>query len=259
MEIPNVKLFNDDCFNVMSKLGNETIDLILTDLPYGVTACKWDTPIDLKLMWKEFIRIIKKNGNIVLTAVQPFSSVLVTSNLKMFRYEWIWEKPQGTNPMLAKFQPMRNQEHILVFSKKRGKYFPIMEEGVPYNGFESNDKKIGEVYGSLKSTHKKNYGTRYPKAIQKFKSERKGYHPTQKPVRLMEYLIKTYTEVNDTVLDITMGSGTTGIAAMNLDRKFIGIELEEKYYNICRKRIQEYNRVNSFFGDRKERNSEDIV
>jgi len=237
MENKNITLINGDCLVEMKNIQDNSIDLILTDLPYGVTACKWDSIIPLDQLWIQYKRIIKEDGNIVLTATQPFSSSLVMSNPEWFRYEWIWEKPQGTNPMLAKYQPMKNHEQILVFSKKRSKYYPQMTKGDPYKAFISDSKQIGEVYGNLKSIHKENNGTRYPKSVKKFKQDRKGFHPTQKPLTLMKYLIKTYTQENDLVLDNTMGSGTTGVACYQLNRKFIGIELEKKYYDIAQKRI----------------------
>jgi len=247
MENENIILYNNDCFDILPTINNNTIDLILCDLPYGITACKWDTPIDLKELWKEYKRIIKDDGNIILTASQPFTSILVCSNLKMFRYEWIWEKPQGTNPMQAKFSPLKNHENILVFSKKRGRYFPQMEKGSPYKGFESKDKKIGEVYGNLKSIHKENKGSRYPKSVNRFKQDRKGLHPTQKPVLLMEYLIKTYTRVDDLVLDNCMGSGTTGEACIKNNRKFIGIEDDDVIFKKASKRLNNLNMVDLFF------------
>jgi len=234
-----VTLIHGDCLDVMKNIPDKSIDLILTDLPYGVTACKWDSVIDIEHMWTQYKRIIMDDGNIVLTATQPFSSHLVMSNPEWFKYEWIWENPQGMNPLLAKHQPMKNHEQILVFSKKRGRYFPQMEKGDPYKSFMAqDDATIGEVYGSGKSQHKENNGIRYPKSIKKFKQDRKGFHPTQKPLELMKYLIKTYTLEQQTVLDSTMGSGTTGLACKHLNRKFIGIELDETYFNTAKERIQ---------------------
>jgi len=247
MENKNIRLFLGDCIKIMKdNIKDGEVDLILCDLPYGITACKWDTPINLDDLWLQYKRISKNNSNIILTASQPFTSILVNSNLKMFRYEWIWEKPQGTNPLQAKYSPLKNHENILVFSKKRGKYFPQMEKGNPFKGFKSDEKNIGEVYGDLKSIHKENNGTRYPKTVKKFKQDRGGLHPTQKPIELMEYLIKTYSEKNDVVLDNCMGSGTTGVACIKLNRNFIGIELDEKYFNVAKKRIESYN-LNDFF------------
>jgi len=173
----------------------------------------------------------------VLTAAQPFTTILAASNLESFRYEWIWEKPQGTNPMNAKVMPLKSHENILVFYRKKPVYNPQMWYSTPYSGFSSDTSKIGEVYGSAKSKHRDNpEGSRYPKTVLKFKQE-KGLHPTQKPVEMMEYLIKTYSNGGDTVLDNTMGSGTTGVACMNTNRNFIGIEQDEKYYEIAEQRI----------------------
>jgi site-specific DNA-methyltransferase (adenine-specific) len=226
-----------DCLEVMKDIPDQSIDMILCDLPYGTTACKWDVIIPFDKLWEQYTRITKDDAAIVLTAAQPFTSVLVSSNLKMFRYEWIWEKPQGTNPLNAKVMPMKSHENILIFSKKRAKYFPQMEEGKPYSGFSSKDgATIGEVYANQKSIHRENHGTRYPKTIRRFKQE-KGLHPTQKPVELFEYLIRTHSEEGDLVLDNCIGSGTTAIAAINSKRNYIGIEMEDKYYRITNERI----------------------
>lgn len=226
-----------ECLEEISKLNDDCVDMILTDLPYGTTACKWDSIIPLEEMWKQFNKVCKENGAMVFTAQQPFTTTLAASNLNNFRYEWIWEKPQGTNPMNAKVMPLKSHENILVFYRKKPVYNPQMEKGKPYGGFTSNTSKIGEVYGSAKSKHRDNpEGTRYPKTVLRYKQE-KGFHPTQKPVPLMEYMIRTYTNVGDTVLDATMGSGTTGVACINTNRKFIGIEQDEKYYGIAQKRI----------------------
>jgi site-specific DNA-methyltransferase (adenine-specific) len=173
----------------------------------------------------------------VFTAAQPFTTILAASNLENFRYEWIWEKPQGTNPMNAKVMPLKSHENILVFYRKKPVYNPQMWYSTPYSGFSSDTSKIGEVYGSAKSKHRDNpEGSRYPKTVLRFKQE-KGLHPTQKPVEMMEYLIRTYSNEGDVVLDNTMGSGTTGVACVNTNRNFIGIEMEENYYKIAEQRI----------------------
>ena len=227
-----------ECLEEMSKLDDDCVDMILTDLPYGTTACKWDSIIPLDEMWEQFNRVCKQDGAMVFTAQQPFTTTLAASNLKNFRYEWIWEKPQGTNPMNSKVMPLKSHENILVFYRKKPVYNPQMEKGTPYGGFSSDTAKIGEVYGSAKSKHRDNpEGTRYPKTVLRHKQE-KGFHPTQKPTTLMEYLIRTYSNEGDTVLDATMGSGTTGVACVNTDRQFIGIEQDEKYYKISKERIQ---------------------
>ena len=227
-----------ECLDEMSKLDDGCVDMILTDLPYGTTACKWDSIIPLDEMWEQFNRVCKQDGAMVFTAQQPFTTTLAASNLKNFRYEWIWEKPQGTNPMNSQVMPLKSHENILVFYRKKPVYNPQMEKGTPYGGFSSDTAKIGEVYGSAKSKHRDNpEGTRYPKTVLRHKQE-KGFHPTQKPTTLMEYLIRTYSNEGDTVLDATMGSGTTGVACVNTDRQFIGIEQDEKYYKISKERIQ---------------------
>lgn len=226
-----------ECLEEMSKLDDDCVDMILTDLPYGTTACKWDSIIPLDEMWEQFNRVCKEDGAMVFTAQQPFTTTLAASNLKSFRYEWIWEKPQGTNPMNSKVMPLKSHENILVFYRKKPVYNPQMEKGTPYGGFSSDTAKIGEVYGSAKSKHRDNpEGTRYPKTVLRHKQE-KGFHPTQKPVTLMEYLIRTYTNEGDTVLDATMGSGTTGVACVNTNRNFIGIEMDEGYYNVAQGRL----------------------
>lgn len=228
-----------ESIEAMKKIDDCSIDMVMCDLPYGTTACKWDTIIPLDKLWEQYNRICKQNAAMVFTAAQPFTTVLAYSNIENFRYEWIWEKPQGTNPMNAKIMPLKSHENILVFYRKKPTYNPQMWYSTPYSGFSSDTKTIGEVYGSQKSKHRDNPdGSRYPKTIIKHKQE-KGFHPTQKPVGLMEYLIKTYTNVGDIVVDNTMGSGTTGVACVNTDRKFIGIEMEKEYFDISVKRISE--------------------
>ena len=229
-----------DCLEKMKEIDDKSIDLILADLPYGTTACKWDTIIPFEPLWEQYKRIIKDNGAIVLTASQPFTSALVMSNIKMFKYEWIWEKHQGTNPMSAKISPLKSHENILVFGIGKLKYNPQMEKGNPYSGFNSQTFQ-SEVYGGGKSIHRENKeGDRYPKTILRFtKDKGKRFHPTQKPVALFEYLIKTYTNEGDLVLDNCAGSGTTGVACKNLNRNFIGIEKDPEYFKIAEKRINE--------------------
>ena len=233
-----IQLYKGDCLEVMKQIPDKSVDMILCDLPYGTTACKWDTIIPFEPLWEAYKRIIKDDGAIVLTASQPFTSALIMSNPDMFRYEWIWEKQQGTNPLTAKFQPMKKHEEILIFSKEKPNYNPQMGVGKPYKGFKSDNKNIGAVFGDVKSVHNENKGNRYPTSIIKFNTERTGYHPTQKPVALLEYLIKTYTNESDTVLDNCMGSGTTGVACKRLNRNFIGIELDDKYFEIAKNRIE---------------------
>ena len=192
------------------------------------------------------IGLLKDNGAVVLNAQQPFTTTLASSNIKNFRYEWIWEKPQGTNPLNAKIMPLKSHENVLVFYQKKPTYNPQMWMSTPYSGFKSDDKKIGEVYGSLNSEHRDNpTGERYPKSILKFKQE-KGLHPTQKPVEMMEYFIKTYTNETEIVLDSTMGSGTTGVACVNTNRNFIGIELDDAYFKTAKNRIEKSVGINKF-------------
>ncbi len=230
----------------MDKVADGSVDMILCDLPYGTTACKWDTIIPFEPLWKQYKRIIKRNGAIVLTASQPFTSALVMSNPKWFRYEWIWEKHQGVNPMVAAIQPLKKHEQVLVFYAASPTYNPQMRNGQPYRGFLSkNGAEIGEAYVARVSRHRDNpSGERYPTSIIAVKSERTT-HPTQKPVALMEYLILTYTNEGETVLDNCFGSGTTGVACVNLNRSFIGIEKDAEYFNVGKARIEQAERDKS--------------
>jgi site-specific DNA-methyltransferase (adenine-specific) len=223
----------------MKEIPDGSVDMVLTDPPYGTTACKWDTVIDLPLMWEQLKRITKPDGAIVMTASQPFTSALVMSNPKMFKYCWVWDKRAAGNHGLAKHQPMKVHEDVVVFSQNTHLYLPIMTKG-------KSRKKGGYGLGNSIATGMKEISPRlcddyYPKSILEITNAgRSGkVHPTQKPVALMEYLIRTYTHEGDTVLDFTMGSGTTGVAAKNLGRKFIGIELDQGYFDIAVKRIGE--------------------
>ena len=235
-----IQLINDDCLKKLPTIPNGSIDLILTDPPYGTTACKWDCVIPFEPMWKELKRIIKDNGCIALFGSEPFSSSLRISNIKWFRYDWIWEKSKSTNFLNAKKQPLRKHEDICIFYKNLPTYNPQMKEGLPYNkGFRK--KQNTESYGLFNSVEVKSNGLRYPTDLIYFKtaeSEGNVVHPTQKPVALLEYLIKTYTNKNDTVLDFTMGSGSTGVASKNLNRNFIGIEKDQKYFDIAKQKIE---------------------
>ncbi len=231
-------LLPGDCLKLLPTLLDDSIDMLLVDLPYGTTACKWDSVIPLEPLWAQFNRVCKKNAAMVFTAAQPFTTMLAASNLRHFRYEWIWEKPQGTNPMNAKVMPLKSHENVLVFYRKKPTYNPQMWYSTPYGGFSSETSKIGEVYGSAKSKHRDNpEGSRYPKTVLRFKQE-KGLHPTQKPVEMMEYLIRTYSNEGDTILDCTMGSGTTGVACVNTGRNFVGMESDEKYFALAKERIE---------------------
>ena len=231
------KIYNGDCLEIMDDLIEEGIkvDCILTDPPYGTTACKWDTVIPFDKMWERLNKLIKPNGAIVLFGSEPFSSALRMSNIKNYKYDWIWEKSQGANFMLVKYQPYKVHEIISVFNKHI--YKPQMTKGKPYI---SGKGTSGEITRNITKTQTKNNGTRYPRSIQKFSQDKmKSMHPTQKPVDLLEYLIKTYTNENEVVLDFTMGSGSTGVACMNTNRKFMGIELDKNYFNIAKQRIEE--------------------
>ena len=234
-----MRLLLGDCLEEMNSIDDGSVDLLLTDLPYSLTACKWDSVIDPVELWEHYYRVCKINAAMVFTASQPFTTTLASSNIKDFRYELIWEKPQGTNPMNAKVMPLKSHENILVFYRKRPTYNPQMTQGTPYGGFSSDTAKIGEVYGSAKSKHRDNpEGTRYPKTVLRFAQERGGLHPTQKPVPLFEYLVRTYTNLGETVLDCCMGSGTTGVACHNTGRNFIGIEKDPIYYETAKTRIE---------------------
>lgn len=233
-----VKLINGDCLEVMKTIEDKSIDMILCDLPYGTTACKWDIIIPFELLWEQYNRIIKDNGAIVLFGSEPFSSKLRMSNINNYKYDWIWEKEQGANFMLCKHQPYKVHEIISIFSKKTHNYHPQMTIGKAYI---SGKGKSGDITNNVIKIQTVNNGTRYPRSIQKINTEKsKGsFHPTQKPVALLEYLIKTYTNENELILDNCMGSGGTGIACINTNRNFIGIELDENYFNIAKKRIEE--------------------
>lgn len=237
-------LYLGDCLKVMKSIPDKSIDAIICDLPYGTTACKWDSIIPFEPLWEQYKRIIKDNGAIVLTASQPFTSALVMSNAKWFKHEWIWEKEKGVGFQIAKYRPMQKHESVLVFCKTSPKYFPIMElRDVPY----TRKGCVGDINkttnGVCKIAHEtiqdRTYTHRYPTSIRLFPRDKEKQHPTQKPVALMEYLVKTYTNEGDTILDNCMGSGTTGVACKNLGRKFIGIEKDENYFNIAKARINE--------------------
>ena len=231
-----VTLWHGDCLELMKNIPDGSVDLVLTDPPYGTTACKWDSVIPFEPMWEELNRIIKPNGAICLFGSEPFSSALRMSNIKYFKYDWIWEKEQGANFMLCKYQPYKVHEIVSVFSKSTHNYFPQMTDGKPYI---SRIGTSGDITGNIKKIQTKNDGKRYPRSIQKFCTDKnKSKHPTQKPVALLEYLIRTYTNEGETVLDFTMGSGSTGVACVNTNRHFIGIELDEGYFNIAKERIE---------------------
>jgi len=233
-----IELYNGDCLEVMKGIPDGSIDLIVTDPPYGTTACKWDSIIPLEPMWEQLKRIIKSNGAIVLTASQPFTTTLISSNLPWFKYCWVWEKNRATNFPNAKKRPLTAHEDVVVFMPSGIWYNPQKTEGhSPTNSARGASQ--GSIYNG---DNVRNYvggdTTRYPRTVQRFDCER-GMHPTQKPVALMEYLIKTYSNEGDTVLDFTMGSSTTIVAAMNTKRNAIGIELDKEYFKIGCSRVKE--------------------
>jgi len=235
-----MKLYNDDCLKILPTIADKSIDLILTDPPYGTTACKWDSVIPFEPMWKELKRIIKDNSAIALFGSEPFSSALRISNVKNFKYDWIWEKSRPANFMNCKYQPMKYHENIIVFSKKKHNYYPIKFKGKKNHASKPRKGK-SNIYNIKKNINGIDINDiKYPKSIINIKStdSTKNLHPTQKPIALLEYLIKTYTNENDTVLDFTMGSGSTGVACKNLNREFIGIELDKNYFNIAKQRIE---------------------
>lgn len=236
---PNT-IVQGDCLEVMKYLPDNSVDMVLADPPYGTTQCKWDSIIQLDLMWNQLKRVVKPNGAIVLTAQTPFDKVLGVSNLPMLRYEWVWEKTAATGHLNAKKAPMKAHENILVFYSKQPTYNPQKTTGhKPTNSYTKKDNADGDCYGKTISVSGGGNTDRYPRSIQVFASDKQKskLHPTQKPVALMEYLIKTYTNENETVLDFTAGSFTTGVACQNTNRQFIGIELDEEYFEIGKSRL----------------------
>lgn len=246
----NIWLMQGDCLERMKEIPDGSVDMVLTDPPYGTTACKWDSVIPLEPMWEQLKRVIKPNGAIVMTASQPFTTTLIASNMKMFKYCWYWEKSKASNFPHAPNMPLKIFEDIVVFSSgvvghlsqvgaKRMPYMPQgTKEGTTIVRQNKNTSEL-KYHRESQTNHTTGYRCKregYPTTHLKVKSEN-GRHPTQKPVALMEYLIKTYTNEGETVLDFTMGSGTTGVACLNLNRKFIGIEMDEGYFNISKERI----------------------
>ena len=242
----NIQLYQGDCLEVMKNIPDKSVDLVLTDPPYGTTACKWDSVIPLEPMWKELKRITKTNSAIVLFGGQPFTSILITSNLKHFKYCWVWDKVKSTNMLNASHQPLRRHEDIVVFYSAKPTYNPqktLNPRGIEKRSMYdySRDNEGGDTVGKI---NKGGVSSAYeadkllPTSIQVFSKDHKPVHPTQKPVALMEYLIKTYSNEGDVVLDFCAGSGTTGVAAKNLNRDFIGIEMDEGYFKIAQERIE---------------------
>ena len=240
------RLIQGDCLKVMDKLIEEgvKVDAIICDPPYGTTVCKWDNIIPFEPMWEKINKLIKPNGAVCLFGTEPFSSNLRLSNIKNYRYDIIWEKERITNFFFVKKQIAKCHENISIFYKKQPIYNPQMQfiEGKGAWERKSSGKKYNSPYtlNYLKKDSSNTTGARYPRSVQKFSMHNVGlYHPTQKPIELLEFLIKTYTNENEIVLDFTMGSGSTGVACMNTGRKFIGIELDSNYFNIAKQRIEE--------------------
>ena len=242
----DIELWQGDCLDLMKNIPDNSVDMILCDLPYGTTQCKWDSIIPFEPLWEQYNRIIKDNGAICLFGSEPFSSMLICSNINRFKYNWIWQKNKCTGFLNAKKQPLNDNETISIFYKKQCIYNPqmtnaerIYKRGYVVRDAEKNIRQ-SECYGKQHSNLQTDNGLRYPKRIQYFNNNDTSHqlHPTQKPVALCEYLIKTYTNEGETVLDNCMGSGTTGVACKNLNRKFIGIELDEGYFKVAKERIE---------------------
>ena len=241
-------LYQGDCLEIMPTIQAGSVDMVMADLPYGTTACKWDSVIPFEPLWACYRAACKKNAAIVLTASQPFTSALVMSNPKFYRHAWEWDKVRPSGFQICKFGPMRRHEDILVFGHSSVGYYPQMVK---------RDKPIsGRVYGKSESSPLKNcdhakrtYSHSHPQSILRIQKENTKLHPTQKPVALMEYLVRTYTHEGETVLDNTMGSGTTGVACVKSGRKFIGIEKDAKYFDIACKRIEEAAGVGLLTGE----------
>ncbi|MFA4992753.1 MAG: site-specific DNA-methyltransferase [Candidatus Omnitrophota bacterium] len=241
-----IDLRHGDCLELMTDIPDESIDSIICDLPYGTTACKWDTIIPFEPLWSHYKRIIKKNGTIVLFGSQPFTSALIMSNIKWFKYEWIWKKSNGGGFLLANKAPLKRHENILIFGQKQSTYNPQKTKGKPYTARSSSGGgHLGEDQSKkVAGWITENNGDRFPISHLDIKNET-GLHPTQKPVALLEYMIKTYTNEGETILDNCMGSGSTGVACVNTGRKFIGIEKDEKFFEIAKNRIMEHASTSS--------------
>ena len=244
----NMKLMHGDCLELMAQIPDGSVDMVLCDLPYGSTRNKWDSQINLEGLWTAYLRIIKPNGGIVLHAQTPFDKVLGSSQLGLLRYEWVWEKESGTGHLNSKFAPMKSHENVLVFSRAPAcyvkdaatamPYYPQMEAGKAYTATKGSltdnyDKKWDKIVTTV------NLGERFPKTVLKFPRDKEKLHPTQKPVALAEYLVRTYTKAGELVLDNCMGSGTTGVACANTGRNFIGIEKDAKYFAIAKQRVDD--------------------
>ena len=244
----NIQLYHGDCLEVMKDIPDKSVDMILCDLPYGTLgkkskSSKWDIIIPFDKLWEQYKRIIKEDGVIALTSSQPFTSKIIMSNIDMFRHEWIWQKDKSGNFMNCKSEPMKVHESVVIFGFKKGTYNPKMElrkkENKRKNKPRMNTSNIINEHEFFTEKSRGNDDYKYPTSVKFFNSVRNGLHPTQKPVELLSYLIETYTNEGETVLDNCMGSGSAGVACINTNRKFIGIELDEKYFEIAENRIKE--------------------
>ena len=233
----DITLLHGDCFARMKEIADGSVDMILTDPPYGVTRCKWDKAQPFEPMWEEYRRIIKPNGCIAIFAGEPFSSALVQSNLKMYRYELIWKKDIHSDFLNAKRKPLKIHDKIQIFYKRQPKYHPQKTIGTPYN--RVGNQRKSECYGNMHPYEtKRDITERYPTTVLEF-NRKVGSHPTQKPIAILRWLIRSYTDAGDTVLDSFMGSGSTGVACVQEGRRFIGIEREDKYFETAKRRIEE--------------------
>jgi site-specific DNA-methyltransferase (adenine-specific) len=243
----NIKLIYGDCLKKMDKLIKQKvlIDCVITDLPYGTSSCSWDTIIPFDEMWDRIYRLVKPNAGIILFGTEPFSSALRMSNIKHYKYDWKWEKSNGSNFLNNSHQPLKVHEDILVFTrysktKKTSIYYPQITKGKPYKQKEGERRikeNLASINGEIRLLKNINTGTRQPRSILRFNLDKEKLHPTQKPIKLLMYLIKTYTKENELVLDFTMGSGSTGVACKYTNRRFIGIENNKEYFDIAKKRI----------------------
>lgn len=234
-----MNLYNGDCLEIMPTIEDGSVDMVLCDLPYGTTACKWDSVIPFEPLWREYRRLVRRNSAIVLTACQPFTSALVASNYKAFKYDVVWDKVKGTGFLNAKKRPMRNHESVLIFSFGRIPYNPQMTSGHERKTTFRAKHLQTDVYDAMANDYHYDSTDRYPRSVITISTDTQNssLHPTQKPVALMEYFILTHTKPGDTVLDNTMGSGTTGVACRNTGRNFIGIERDAEYFAIAERRI----------------------
>ena len=253
LQLKKNEVYQGDCLELMKLIGDKSVDMILCDLPYGITACEWDKVLPLNELWKQYKRILKENGVVVLTASQPFTTDLINSNREWFRYCWVWDKDKGFGIFNSRFMPLKRHEDIVIFYKMAGRYFPIMKPAQKdrIRPLSSGNKKgcKNNIVGKENCISSENYDNtlRFPDSILKFsRPVGSSLHPTEKPVSLFRYLIKTYTNEGELVLDNCIGSGTTAVACKQANRNFIGIELSQEYVDIANKRLQQDN-LHAFF------------